>query len=145
MKAKCMRLFASDQELMHLGKRFNSRMVYQQLTVGREYTVFAITGHRASAFFGNSQSIDVLDDNGSLLTVPFVFFEIVDFTIPECWEVRLEPVGAIKLWPRQYFLDPFLHDRLSNGEESAVRIFREVMKALGEGFSDKRAPKDDRS
>lgn len=62
--------------------------------------------------------------------VPFEKCEIVDGSIPPTWTTRLvhAPGGAIVLMGPSAFIAPGFHEKLTDGDPTAVRVFLEFLR-----------------
>lgn len=127
MKVKCISQKLNDDQRSLLGEFFPIDVCYDQISIGTVYEVLAFTNNRDSKYFKHQPSVDVTNDNGSLEMVPLLCFEIVDASASKHWKISVNDRGVLKLWPEAFY-QPYFHDDLSEGVESARESFRNVVR-----------------
>lgn len=130
MKVKCLHISANERHLKLLGNNFDAEIRYNQISIGSVYTVLAMTCHRASQYFGDQPTVDIIDDNGSLRVVPICFFETIDNRPSLDWEISIDANGVVKLWPHEYFENPYFHDDLSNGDTRVITALKNIISRM---------------
>ena len=102
------------------------------LVVGRRYVVYGI------AFMGGDGLPWYLvceeDDDGYPTPQLGAFFDLVDGTVPEGWEVAMNTnAGDFAILPSRWAHDPCFMEKLVDGEPEATAYFR----SLREGYNDR--------
>lgn len=116
------------QELgLHKGRNF-------AVIPGKEYIVYAMTMYYGSLWYY------ICDEEYTYYPIwnPCHLFTLTDARIPSCWtlgfrpsskpDIPDEPVFAFPEWSS----DPLYYDRLTEGNESAIQVFRKYKTLMDE-------------
>jgi hypothetical protein len=101
------------------------------LTVGREYTAYAI------AFLGEQVWYFIENDDADVLRYPSrepaELFQVTEGSIPRCWRFAFTPGHsdhqALMAFP-EWTEDRFFYDRLTDGQVREVEIFERRRRAI---------------
>lgn len=124
MKVKCLNteLTEEQRQLFRVPDLFRSKY---QISVGTEYLVLGIAFEINSSAYGTQALLEIADDAGRCLSIPAALFEIIDGRCSAFWEVRFYEDAGITMWPIE-FNEAYFHDKLSNGDPQARRLFELV-------------------
>jgi hypothetical protein len=101
------------------------------LTIGRDYSVFALTVFLGTAWYY------VLDDDGNPWPTwsPAALFDVVDGHIPHGWSCGYIRNSADDQYPvisfPEWAEDHTFYERLVDGDEAAIRVFNERRHEVG--------------
>lgn len=130
MKVECNCNQVNAEKVLDLSLGLQGGLTYNQITVGERYEVLSITAHSLSQYYGSQPSIEIIDDNGSLSSIPLFLFNIIDPSPSSHWKLSCERDGTLKLWPEEFY-EPYFHDDLSNGYKNALDGLRSVIERFG--------------
>ena len=124
MRVRCISQSPTNATTVERDPQFWPTTDYR-VEVGEEYFVVSIWMYSTSAW-GPGAVLEILSEIGRLYTVPLSMFEIVDGKLPSEWELRVISADTAFIAPPLLFTEYF-HDRLSDGEPSAVREFNALI------------------
>lgn len=133
MIARCNTTSWTSEDAARFGGNPLSTPVFS-LTIGRDYLVLGVQFIRKSTIYGAVTLLDIENDDGVLVPIPNILFQIVDGQISKCWEARQDADGDLKFWPQEFYRDYF-HDDLSNGNAAALTAFRAARERLRQEFA----------
>ena len=97
-----------------------------QLTIGKEYTVYALYQWQGSIWYY------ICDDQYTYYPQqnPAPLFEVVDNRLSSYWRFKVYPNGLLKLAFSEWLSDQFFYDKLTDGEQREVLIFEKVKELM---------------
>ena len=110
-----------------------------QVTIDKIYLVLGISFFVRSSVFGNCCLFTIQDDAGRPVSIPSVMVEITDDRISRFWLAKACDELGLTLWPQEFYKD-FFHDRVTDGKQDELGIFKAVIGKLeAEFISEKNA------
>jgi hypothetical protein len=96
------------------------------LTVGKEYTVYALKEWQGSVWYY------ICDDHYMYYPMqnPAPLFEIIDSRVSNYWRFKLYPNGLLKIAFEQWLSDTYFYDKLTDQKEEQVLIFDKVKELM---------------
>ena len=111
-------------------------MVLEQLTLGKEYTVYVLTEWKGEIWY----YID--DDAGRYYpsTYPAPLFEVSDSRLSSYWRIEVEQTQTrtgiqttvLVLAFDEWFADPYFFDKLTDQTDTEVEMFRQIKARMEE-------------
>lgn len=97
-----------------------------QLTIGKEYTVYALYQWQGSIWYY------ICDDGYTYYPQqnPAPLFEVVDNRLSSYWRFKVYPNGLLKLAFEEWLSDQYFYDKLTDGEETEVLIFEKLKELI---------------
>ncbi len=97
-----------------------------QLTIGKEYTVYALYQLQGSIWYY------ICDDGYTYYPQqnPAPLFEVVDNRLSSYWRFKVYPNGLLKLAFEEWLSDQYFYDKLTDGEETEVLIFEKLKELI---------------
>lgn len=123
MKVRCvLRSFPSDE---------NSGRQREQLklTRGKEYLVFGITFEAPGFMFSGGTLVEILDNDGKLISAPISLFNVTDSRVSRHWELRVSEFGSVTLWPSLFYREFYISD-LANDVPEAIKDLARVQRLI---------------
>ena len=127
MRVRCISQSPTNAPTVERDPQFWPTTDYR-VEIGEEYFVASIWVLSSSVGpgWGPGAVLEILSEIGRLDTVPLSMFEIVDGKLPSEWELRVISADTALIAPPLLFTEYF-HDRLSDGEPSAIREFNALI------------------
>ncbi len=128
MKIQCKATQLTEEQkiLLKVPPRFNLK---HGVAVGREYLVIGISFVVGSPYYGDSTLFEIVNDQGYIVSEPAALFAVIDARCSSFWRAKIHEDGAVTLWPQELY-ERYFHDRLSDGEPEAKKVFQEVRSRL---------------
>jgi hypothetical protein len=101
-------------------------MVFEELTLGKEYTVYLLTSWKGDTWY-------YIDDGPGRYypsTYPAPLFEVINNRLSSSWQIEVGTDGSLTLAFAEWFEDPYFFDRLTDLEDATVEIFRQIRNRL---------------
>jgi hypothetical protein len=136
MKIKCISKYATElpEELIRPELSLGRDRVFS-LEVGKEYTVYGITCYLGCLWYY------ICDEDYTYYPIwnPSALFEITDGRLSSYWQVGTYSGGSSKsMMPiisfREWVSNPLFYDKLTDGDEGAVEVFRKYKKLIDGGL-----------
>lgn len=129
MKVICKAISLTDKQRRVLQLPEWENPTYE-FTIGKEYVVLGLTA-RSERY--NGAVIQVNDDAGRCVFVPFCIFNVTDERSSSLWKAKQLNEFSLALWPEEFYQEYF-HDDLSNGVPEVMEIYKQVVKRLENEF-----------
>ena len=97
-----------------------------QLTIGKEYTVYALYQWQGSIWYY------ICDDGYTYYPQqnPAPLFEVIDNRLSSYWRFKVYPNGLLKLAFEEWLSDRYFYDKLTDGKEKEVLIFEKLKELI---------------
>ena len=97
-----------------------------QLTIGKEYTVYALYQWQGSIWYY------ICDDGYTYYPQqnPAPLFEVIDNRLSSYWRFKVYPNNLLKLAFEAWLSDQYFYDKLTDGEETEVLIFEKLKELI---------------
>lgn len=97
-----------------------------QLTIGKEYTVYALYQWQRSIWYY------ICDDQYTYYPQqnPAPLFEVIDNRLSSYWRFKVYPNGLLKLAFSEWLSDQYFYDKLTDAEEREVLIFEKAKELI---------------
>jgi hypothetical protein len=106
------------------------------LVIGKDYVVYGLTSYLGIPWFF------ICDEDYSYYPIwnPSPLFRIIDDRLSALWRIGIYGPGKEKDLPvlilafEEWVNNPFFYDQLTNGDDSAVRVFKERKQQMDREF-----------